>query len=144
MNYKSAEPAGTNMSETQEPGRSRLARVLLGGALAAVAVRSFRRGKRVSGALAGAGAAVLGYSAVRGAGESDARDHEPIDIGADEDTDASTGGGADSGSGESASGVTARTQLQCAICGEPITPGQAREPGPDDETVHTACEETLH
>lgn len=93
--------------------RGRLARLLPAVALAAVAIASLRRGKRLTGALAGAGAVAVGYLA---ASKSDTV-AESLDI--------VTPG--DDG------------ELRCAACGQRITPGQARGPNTDDEIVHVAC-----
>lgn len=97
--------------------RGRLARTALAVALAALAVGSLRRGKRLVGALAGAGAVALGYSAASGS-DTDAVGIPP---------------GAETGS-EPADG-----QLLCSVCGEPIVPGQRRSPDPHDETAHEDC-----
>ena len=102
--------------------RKRLARRLSTAVLAAVAVRSLRRGKRVTGALAGAGAVALGLKAKGDSGEL----AEEIDIG-------SPIGDSDAAADEA--------QLRCADCGEPIVPGQSRGPNENDEIVHDDCAE---
>lgn len=102
--------------------RKRLARRLSTAVLAAVAVRSLRKGKRVTGVLAGAGAVALGLKARSDSGEPG----EELDI------DASAG---DSDAADESS------QLHCAACGEPIVPGQSRGPNENDEIVHDACAE---
>lgn len=93
--------------------RRSLIRIVLAVGLAVVALRSFRRGKRVRGELAGLGAAALGYSAVT----------ESNDVMEHLDTEA----------------ASETIQLRCAICGDPIVPGQTRRPNENDETVHEAC-----
>ncbi len=106
--------------------RGRLTRILLSGALAVVAIASFRRGRRLTGALTAAGAVALGYATV-----SDTPD--PIE----------TGDTADLGTEESAAESTVNhNRMRCAICDEAITVGQARRPNADHETVHDACLET--
>lgn len=94
----------------------RVVRILLAVGLTVVAISSLRKGRRVNGLLAGGGALVLGYTAT-----SRSRDPtETIDIGTtDEDT-----------------------ELRCAICGDPIVPGQPRSPNESDGTVHVACKES--
>lgn len=117
--------------------RGRIARLLLAAVLAAVAVRSFRAGKRTSGALAAIGAVVLGRDAAAELRELSERDQKRIDVGGDEDV------GEDADVGSASGGADDDAALHCAICGEPIVPGQARGPGPNDEIVHDACEEAL-
>lgn len=103
-----------------KPGdRGRLARTVLTLVLAAAALRSFRRKKRLRGLLAGLGAVALGYSV--STGSSDVLETLPT--------------GPITGSQEGAE----RGELRCAICGEPIVPGQRRKPNEDGETVHDAC-----
>lgn len=95
--------------------RNRVARAALAVVLAVVAVSSLRKGKRLSGALAGVGALAVGYGATAGPGELP----EAISIEATSDDD----------------------ELRCAICGQPIRPGQRRGPNEEGETVHDACME---
>ncbi|WP_206425131.1 hypothetical protein [Halosimplex salinum] len=93
--------------------RDRTVRTLLTAALAAVAIRSFRKGNRLRGLLVGGLAAVTGYSvATASAGEPETVDTER---------------------------PRERGELRCAACGEPIVPGQVRKPNENDETVHEAC-----
>jgi hypothetical protein len=94
-------------------GRNRLARALLAVGLGVVAISSLRKGKRLSGALAGAGALALGYGATTGSGERT----QVFDIDATHEDE----------------------KLRCAICGDPIRPGQSRGPDANDEIVHEAC-----
>ena len=93
--------------------RGRIVRAILVGILAVVAVRSIRKGNRLNGMLAGAGALALGYSATTGPSELT----ESLSI----DT-----------TGEEA-------ELRCSICGQPILPGQRRGPNANGEIVHDAC-----
>jgi hypothetical protein len=96
--------------------RNRLGRTALTIALTVVAIGSFRKGKRVSGVLAGVGALALGYNATTESGELT----ESLGIDAtDEDA-----------------------ELRCAACDEPIRPGQRRRPNENDETAHEACIES--
>jgi hypothetical protein len=96
--------------------RNRLARTALTSALTVIAIGSLRKGKRVSGALAGVGALALGYKATTEPGELE----ESLGIDA---------------TGEDA-------ELRCAACGEPIRPGQRRGPNENNEIVHEACIES--
>ena len=92
-------------------------RALLAVGLAAYALRSFRNGERVRGAVAGLAAVALGYRAATASGGVLAR------LTGDAGTDRTTETG----------------QLRCAACGDPIVAGQARTPNGDSETVHEAC-----
>lgn len=95
--------------------REQIARILLTAALAAVAVRLLRRGKRPIAVLVGVGAIALGYSTATGlANLKEESGVDPIDR--------------DEG-------------MRCSICGEPIAPGQSRGPNSDNEIVHEACME---
>lgn len=96
--------------------RGRVARTALAALLAVVAINSLRKGKRLSGALAGVGALALGYGATSGPSELP----EAISIDAISEDD----------------------ELRCAICGQPIRPGQRRGPNEHGETVHDACKES--
>lgn len=66
------------------------------------------------GALAGVGALALGFDATRESGGPT--------VEYDFDT------------------TDEEAELYCAICGEPIRPGQWRGPNEDDEIVHDACQ----
>ena len=103
--------------------RGRLTRILLAGALAIAAIASFRRGKRVTGALTAAGAVALGYATV-----SDS----PNPLETDETDEIRT---------EKPTVETIRRddRMQCGACGEEITVGQGRQPNENHETVHDAC-----
>jgi hypothetical protein len=96
--------------------RNRLARTALTIALTVVAISSLRKGKRLTGLMAGAGAVALGYNATNESGELT----ESLGIDA---------------TGEDA-------ELRCAACDEPIRPGQRRRPNENDETAHEACIES--
>lgn len=93
--------------------RDGLARRLLVAVLTVVAIDSLRKGKRLSGALAGVSALALGYTATAGSGELT----ETLGI----DTTGEDG------------------ELRCSACGQPILPGQRRGPNANDEIVHEAC-----
>ena len=114
------------MDLTQNLGdRNRLTRTLLAVGLAVFALWSLRKGKRLRGALAGLGAVALGYGAST---ESDGTMEHLAEI---PDTDPTS---------EAEQQPTSEAeQLRCAICGEPIVPGQPRTPNENDETVHEAC-----
>lgn len=123
MNYKDAEVHLRSMELRKTVGdRKRLARRLSTAVLAVVAIRSLRRGKRATGALAAAGAVALG---LRARSESGGLTEE-LDFGV---------------IGEDADATTEEPKLRCAACGEPIVPGQSRGPNEDDEIVHDACME---
>lgn len=109
--------------------RDRLARTLLAVGLSAVAIGSLRKGKRLSGLLAGGGALALGYTATAGSGELEELDEltDAVDVGtSEEDT---------TGRETTDEGV----ELRCAACGEPIGPGETRGPNADNEIVHLDC-----
>ncbi|WP_336135029.1 hypothetical protein [Natronomonas amylolytica] len=97
-------------------GRSGLAKVLLAVGLAAVALDSLRKEKRLLAAVTGGAAVALGYTATAKSAESgaepDAHSIEPI---------------------------SRSRELRCDICGEPIVAGQGRQPHPEYGTVHDAC-----
>lgn len=103
--------------------RGRLTRILLAGALAVAAIASFRRGKRVTGALTAAGALALGYATVGDV---------PDSIGVDETDEGQT-------KGHAVETTTRDNRMRCGACGEDITVGQGRRPNEDHETVHEAC-----
>lgn len=113
--------------QTVVDDRSRLARIVAAGALAVAAIGSLRNGKRLRGALAGAGAVVLGYKAVDSGDELTELDVDAIGA-----TDEEEATGAETTRGDA--------KLHCAACGEPIVLGQARGPNANDEIVHEACE----
>lgn len=112
-------------------GRGRLVRIVLAVALAVVAIRSFRGGKRVTGVLAGVGAGVLGYAATT----EDQTLTEPeaiTSVGEDDGAERTS-------SVDSADATAADARLRCAACGDPIVPGQVRGPNADHEIVHKGC-----
>lgn len=93
--------------------RNRLARAILAVGLGVIAIGSARKGKRLYGVLAGVGALALGYGATAGSGEP--------------------------GNSFGIDATREDEKLHCAICGEPIRPGQSRGPDANDEIVHEAC-----
>lgn len=114
--------------------RSRLGRVALAITLAVAAVSSLRRGKRLRGVLATAGALGVGYTVVSGTDKPTvAVEETTTGIGDETTTTAETGAATGTGAAREDDG------LRCAACGEPIRPGQRRGPNADDETVHEAC-----
>lgn len=105
-------------------GRDRLLRIVLAAVLAVVAVGSLRNGKRLTGALAGVGAFALGYGATT--------DDTQLD-GIRETVESAATGEETTGEGG---------ELRCAICGQPIRPGERRGPNEEGEIVHDACKES--
>lgn len=91
--------------------RSRIARIALTALLALLAVRAVLQGKRVRGVLAALGAVALGYTLV------DSSDLTVVDVERRAD----------------------ESDLRCAVCGDPIVPGERRTPNEDGETVHETC-----
>ena len=125
--YKGPGSVRSRMDSEQTPDdSSRIARLLLAAGLGAAALWSLRKGKRLRGALAGAGAVALGYSATG-------------DDGAVTDPLAEEFEFDDSVGSDDAAVEDAGAGLRCAACGEPIVVGQIRVPNPDDETVHESC-----
>jgi hypothetical protein len=132
------------MDETKNVGGTdRLVRILLTVVLSIVAVRSLRRGKRLRGALASAGALVLGFTATtRHCGVNDALDvdttgdSDDVDIEFDE-TDASADGAV--GDSDAEATQVREHYLYCAACGEPIVAGQSRGPNSEGDVVHDDC-----
>jgi len=109
--------------------RNRLTTTVVTAALALIAIRSLRKGKRLRGLVAGLGAVAIGFTTVT----------SPDDVTEVLDREAESA----SDETEPASDETDRSrdtvELRCAECGEPIVPGQARTPNEDHETVHEAC-----
>lgn len=104
-------------------GRGRLTRILLASALAVVAIASFRKGKRLAGALTAAGAVALGYTTVSDATDS-IESSETDGLQTEEHTIETT---------------SHNGRMRCGICGEDITVGQSRGPDANHETVHDDC-----
>ncbi|QLH79862.1 DUF2892 domain-containing protein [Halosimplex rubrum] len=116
------------MDSTQsDDGNGRIARLVLAAGLGAAALWSLRKGKRLRGALAGVGAAALGYSATSDADGVTEPLAEEFDIDATGESD------------EVESDAAESDHLRCAACGEPIVAGQVRSPNEDGETVHESC-----
>lgn len=106
-------------------GRTRLASAVLAALLALVSIRSMQKGRRFRGVLAGAGALALGMSARAGS---------------DETGDSTSPERAEPAAPETASDVSESSAgLTCAICGDPIRPGQRRGPNENDVIVHDKC-----
>lgn len=111
--------------EENATGRDRLARMLAAAGLTVAAAALLRRGRRITGVLAGAAALAFGYkAATESAGSIDPLGSDTSDTGA-----GSAGSGGHTGG------------IHCAICGEPIVPGQARGPDENDDIVHVECRE---
>lgn len=102
--------------EENASGRDRIARMLAAAGLTVAAAALLKKGRRFTGAFVGAGALALGYQA------------------ASESPGLKSAVGSDSGK--------QKGQIHCAICGEPIVPGQARGPDENDNTVHIDCRES--
>lgn len=88
-------------------------------ALAAIAVRSFIQGNRLTGVLAAGGAvAVAGTTSTL----------EPTELEIETETEV-----------EVEVESTATSELRCSTCNDPIVPGQPRRPNKTNQTVHEAC-----
>jgi len=132
-------------------GRDRLLRAALAVVLTIVSLRWLRSGKRKRGLLAGAGALTLGFNATTGyCGVNDSLDVDTT-AGDDEDdafevddaTDEATEVDVDFTTADTDSKpVKARTNgaLTCAVCDEPIVPGERRGPNDEGAIVHESCE----
>ncbi|MFC6826641.1 DUF2892 domain-containing protein [Halopelagius fulvigenes] len=119
-----------DLRETIED-REPLVRVLLAAGLAAVAISSLRKGRRLSGLLAGGGALALGYTMTA---EPDELEELTETVGVDTDIDTEELAetvGLGTGDGDS--------KLRCAVCGEPIAAGEPRGPNEDNEIAHRSC-----
>lgn len=101
--------------------RERLARIGLTVALVAVAIRSFRSGKRLRAVLSGTAALALGYSTATG--PRDTMEAEEIEL-----PEVSTIPTREKGG-----------EMHCSICGDRIVAGQGRRPHANHGTVHEAC-----
>lgn len=140
-------------SEKNVGGRDRLVRGVLAAVLSVVAVRSFRKGKRKTGLLAGIGALGFGFNATTqycGMNETlgiDTTSDETTDtdstVGVSSDTDSTVdiSTDADDEPTVSANGRKSRASvsLTCAACGDPIHVGEPRGPNDEDEIVHEGC-----
>jgi len=137
-------------------GRDRLVRLLLTVVLSIAAVRWLRSGKRLRGLLAGVGALGFGFNATTGyCGVNDALDIDTttdgeVDVDFDDDATASTDTDEDaevvadeseSADADDETGVEAAGHyLSCAVCSDPIVPGQSRGPNSEGDIVHDDCE----
>ncbi|MEF8829753.1 MAG: DUF2892 domain-containing protein [Haloarcula sp.] len=141
-------------SDKNVGGRDRLIRAVLAVVLTIVSVRWLRSGKRKRGLFAGIGALTLGFNASTGyCGFNDTLD---IDTTADDDDDVFAPSDADdeSATDESAdvsvdftstddaeaSNGQASGKLTCAVCEDPIVPGERRGPNDQGAIVHDSCE----
>jgi hypothetical protein len=119
--------------------RNRIVQIVLAGIVGLAAVRAYRRGNRVGGVLGALGAVALGYTALSDS-ESEAADVEVDDVRAPASTDVGAEPATESTAQASTEpAVAAEPKLRCAVCGEPIVPGQRRGPDEHDRTVHEAC-----
>ncbi len=117
--------------DENESSRGRLARIVLAVALAVVAIRSFRNGKRVTGVLAGVGAGALGYSVTT----EDRTLTKPVDVKTVSQDDSVERFSED----DSTEPTVEDDILRCAACGDPIVPGELRGPNANHEIVHKDC-----
>jgi hypothetical protein len=148
-------------SDQNVGGRDRLARALLAVVCSVLALRWLRAGKRGRGLLAGTGALVFGFNASTGycpgndalGVDTTAGDQTSLDLDemGDQRGPAATESTGDAGN--VATGITedesttdhgesravTDAQLTCAVCGEPIVPGQARGPNEHGQIVHDDC-----
>jgi len=135
-------------------GRDRLIRAVLAVVLTIVSLRWLRSGKRKRGLLAGIGALGLGFNATTGyCGINDTLD---IDTTADDDdvfapsgtddeteTDESADVSVDFSSADDdteTAAVHKNGTLTCAVCEDPIVPGERRGPNNEGDIVHETCE----
>jgi len=140
-------------SDKNVGGRDRLIRAVLAVVLTIVSVRWLRSGKRKRGLLAGVGALGLGFNASTGyCGFNDTLDIDTTaskgddvfapDTDDEPATDESTDISVDftsSGDTEASNGHVSGT-LTCAVCEDPIVPGERRGPNEDGAIVHESCE----
>ncbi|MFB9809810.1 YgaP family membrane protein [Haloarcula sebkhae] len=141
-------------SDKNVGGRDRLIRAVLAAVLTIVSLRWLRSGKRKRGLLAGIGALGLGFNASTGyCGFNDTFD---IDTTASEDdddvfapdmddesaADQSTDVSVDFTSADDTEAANghASGELTCAVCEDPIVPGERRGPNDDGAIVHETCE----
>lgn len=100
--------------------REDIVRIVSTITLAAIAVRSFMKGKRGRGLLAAGGAVAVGAT-------TSTLEPTALEIGHEvepaSETETTTEDGA----------------VVCAICNEPIVVGESRRPNENDEIVHEAC-----
>jgi len=140
-------------SDKNVGGRDRLIRAVLAVVLTIVSLRWLRSGKRKRGLLAGIGALGLGFNASTGyCGLNDTLDIDttaddddvfaPSDAGDEPAADESTDVSVDFTSSDDteASNVHANGELTCAVCEDPIVPGERRGPNDEGAIVHESCE----
>lgn len=133
-------------------GRDRLLRAALAVVLSIVSVRWLKSGKRKRGLLAGVGALTLGFNATTGycgvneslGVDTTAEDDEDDPFAVDEADDDATEVDVDFTTADDtdAQSVNARSNgaLTCAVCDDPIVPGQRRGPNDEGVIVHDNCE----
>lgn len=100
--------------------REDIVRIISTVTLAAIAVRSFIKGKRGRGLLAAGGAVAIGAT-------TSTLEPTALEIGRE---------------GELASEAETTAEdgaMVCATCNEPIVVGESRRPNESDEIVHEAC-----
>jgi hypothetical protein len=135
-------------------GRDRLVRFGATVVLSILAVRWLRAGKRIRGLLAGVGALGFGFNATTGyCGVNDALDidtaGEDDDVAIDFDSDAADADSSDAAAADDGDPVVVEAadstaaekhSLTCAVCDDPIRPGQRRGPNGQGDIVHDDCE----
>jgi len=135
-------------SDKNVGGRDRLIRAVLAVVLTIVSLRWLRSGKRKRGLLAGVGALGLGFNASTGyCGFNDTLDIDTTaskndDVFGPDTDDESTDVSVDFTSTDDteASNGHASGQLTCAVCEDPIVPGERRGPNDEGAIVHETCE----
>jgi|GEM_PF-210187 len=135
-------------------GRDRLIRAVLAVVLTIVSLRWLRSGKRKRGLLAGIGALGLGFNASTGyCGFNDTLDIDTTS-GSDDDVFAPSGADDEPAADESTdvsvdftsaddtetANGHASGELTCAVCEDPIVPGERRGPNDEGAIVHETCE----
>jgi len=105
---------------TQRAGFVRTASTV---ALAAIAIRSFIKGKRLRGLVAAGGAVAVGATALG---------LEPTELEPEADDEPTP-------KAHVTESTTEDAGLRCSICDEPIAPGESRRPTAGTETAHEAC-----
>ncbi|MFB6222837.1 MAG: DUF2892 domain-containing protein [Haloarcula sp.] len=135
-------------TEQNVGGRDRLIRAVLAVILTIVSLRWLRSGKRKRGLLAGIGALGLGFNAARGycgVNESlniDTTDRsddlsDPLETTDSESTDVEVEFTTDE---PDTTKAHSNGTLTCAVCEDPIVPGERRGPNEDGAVVHESCE----
>jgi hypothetical protein len=112
--------------------QDRTGRLMIAGGAALVALRAIRNGNPIRGVLIMLGALTIAFTGRRSTEHTAAT----VEINASKTTPDQ-----DDSEIEVDAKMTDKTEstLRCAICKEPIVPGQPRGPDAQDRTVHEAC-----